>query len=141
MTGPSESKQGSSSDQAPTPRSRRRRLVTAWVGTAEHFEWLKLIVKLVIVLNVIDAILTVIWIATGQAIEANPLLQDLAHGNPLQFVIVKLLLVSFGTWLLWRQRKRPLAVIAIFAAFLVYYFLIIYHLQSMNLRLIQRFFG
>ncbi len=114
--------------------------MTAWVGTAEHFRWLKLIVKLVIVLNVVDAVLTVIWIATGRATEANPLLQDMAHTHPLQFVIVKLLLVSFGTWLLWRQRKRPLAVISIFSAFLVYYFLIIYHLQAMNLRLVQRWF-
>jgi hypothetical protein len=104
-----------------------------WVGTDAHFAWLELIVRAVVVLNVIDAVLTMLWIDTGMAVEANPFLRELAHDFPVSFVAAKMALVSFGTWLLWRQRRRPLAVIAIFIAFLAYYFLLIHHLRAFKI--------
>jgi CHASE2 domain-containing sensor protein len=54
---------------------------------------------------------------------------------------VKLLLVSLGSLLLWRHRKRAGAVVAIFVAFMVYYLIVLYHLQAMDLRLFDRLFG
>ncbi|MCB9739628.1 MAG: hypothetical protein H6747_10195 [Deltaproteobacteria bacterium] len=125
-------------DQVDNPGKKRRRFDTAWVGSAQHFVWLEWVVRATLVLNVLDAILTIFWISSHQAIEANPLLAELAHQHPFGFVIVKMSLVSLGTLLLWRLRKRPLAVIAIFAAFLAYYFLLIYHLEALNPRLFTR---
>ena len=79
-------------------------------------------------LNLADAVFTLLWIHGGLATEANPLLRDLAHGSPGFFVAAKLLLVLLGSWLLWRERRRPLAVVAIFVAFLAYYALLLAHL-------------
>lgn len=122
-----------------TPTRRKRRLT--WVGTAEHYRWLEWVVRALLILNLFDAVMTTMWIYSGRAVEANPLLADLAHGHPLLFVLVKTALVSLGSLLLWRLRRQPLAVVAIFATFLVYYFLLIYHLEALDLRLIRRFFA
>ena len=109
-----------------------------WVGTPQQFGWLELIVRAIIVLNVADAVLTIAWVSAGEATEANPVMAELAERFPLSFVAVKMSLVSLGTLLLWRHRARPLAVVATFVAFLVYYFLLLYHLKAMNLRLVER---
>ena len=59
---------------------------------------------------------------------------------PVLFVVVKTSLVSGGTFLLWRHRDRPLAVVSIFVAFLAYYFLLAWHLEALWLA-IQHFAG
>jgi hypothetical protein len=107
-----------------------RRLV---VGTEEHFRWLHGIVQATLVLNLFDAVFTLIWVRAGLAREANELLRVLVEEHALAFVGVKLALVSLGSLLLWRLRERPAAVIGIFAAFLVYYAILLYHLQFSSL--------
>jgi hypothetical protein len=102
----------------------RPRLV---VGTPQHFRWLLGIVYAVLVLNVADALFTLLWIRGALASEANPLLHELAHGRPSLFLAVKLALVGLASWLLWRNRERPLAVVFIFVAFGVYYALLLAH--------------
>lgn len=99
------------------------------VGTPEHFRWLQGIVKAVLVLNLLDALFTLVWVRSGLAREANPLIDQLVNENAVGFVLVKLGLVGLGSWLLWHRRERPVAVIAIVAAFLVYYLVLLYHLQ------------
>ena len=91
------------------------------VGTQQHFQWLQGIVKTVLVLNLLDALFTLVWVRWGLAQEANTLLDELVNQHAVGFVAVKLGLVSLGSWLLWNRRRRPLAVIAIFAAFLELY--------------------
>jgi hypothetical protein len=112
--------------QADTPREKRRSLS---VGTAEHFGWLLGIVKAVLVLNLLDAVLTLFWVRAGLAREANPLIAQLASEHAVGLVLVKLGLVGLGSWVLWHRRDRPAAVVAIVAAFLTYYFVLLYHLQ------------
>jgi hypothetical protein len=99
------------------------------VGTAEHFRWLRGIVKAVLVLNLLDALFTLVWVRSGLAREANPLIDWLVEGHAVGFVSVKLALVGLGSLLLWRRRERPAAAIAIVAAFLTYYLILLYHLQ------------
>ena len=99
------------------------------VGTTEHFGWLRGIVKAVLVLNLLDALFTLVWVRSGLAREANPLIDQLVEEHAVGFVIVKLGLVGLGSWLLWNRRERPAAVIGIVAAFLVYYFILLYHIQ------------
>ena len=89
------------------------------VGTAEQFGWLQGIVKAVLVLNLLDALFTLVWVRSGLAREANPLIDQLVNEHAVGFVLVKLGLVGLGSWLLWHRRERPVAVIAIVAAFLV----------------------
>lgn len=99
------------------------------IGTAEQFRWLRGVVEAVLWLNLLDAVFTLWWVRHGLAVEANALLSDLAADHPMGFVLVKLALVSLGSVFLWRLRRRPLAVVAIFGAFLIYYLVLLYHLQ------------
>jgi formate hydrogenlyase subunit 3/multisubunit Na+/H+ antiporter MnhD subunit len=103
------------------------------IGTPQHFRWLEGIVRTVLVLNLADALFTLVWIRSALASEANPLLRDLAHGHPAAFVGVKTALVGLASWLFWRHRQRPLAVVAIFLAFGVYYALLLAHLGFLSL--------
>ena len=59
--------------------------------------------------NALDAAFTLCAIEMGDATEANPFMAVLLTRGPLQFVIVKHVLVSLGLILLWRLRERPLA--------------------------------
>jgi len=98
-------------------------------GTPQHYRWLGSILKSVLVLNLLDAIFTLAWVRAGLAGEANPLIDSLVREHALGFVGVKLSLVALGSWLLWRWRQRPVAILGIFAAFLAYYGVLLYHLQ------------
>ncbi len=102
------------------------------VGTSQHYRWLKGIVKWVLVLNLLDALFTLVWVRAGLAREANTLLDELVNEHAVGFVLTKLGLVSLGSWLLWQRRDRPLAVIAIFIAFVLYYLVLLYHLQYLS---------
>jgi len=86
-------------------------------------------VKWVLVLNLIDAVLTLIWVRAGLAEEANTLMDELVNENALAFVLVKLSLVGMGSWVLWNRRESPLAVVAIFGVFLIYYAILVHHVQ------------
>jgi hypothetical protein len=111
---------------------------TRRIGTIQHFRWLRGMVAAVLVLNLCDAILTVIVVSTGRAKEANPFMADLIEANPASFAIVKMALVSLGTVLLWRYRKRPAAVFSIFVAFMAYYLVLLHHLSSWDMKLIEK---
>lgn len=99
------------------------------VGTPEQFRWLHGIVKAVLILNLIDAVLTLLWVRGGLATEANTLIDELINESAIGFIAVKLSLVGLGSWLLWQQRRRPSAVVGIFTVFLAYYAILLYHLQ------------
>lgn len=98
-------------------------------GTPEQFKWLLSIVKFLLLLNLLDAVFTILWVSTGLAREANLLLNELIRIHPLLFAFIKLMLVSLGSLLLWRYRYKPLAVIAITIAFIIYYCILLYHIS------------
>jgi hypothetical protein len=99
---------------------------------------LKGIIFSVLALNALDAGLTLYVVTSGRATEANPLMEPLVTDTPVMFVIVKTALVVLGCWLLWRLRKRSMAVASIFLAFFVYYAILLYHLHSLKLRVLDR---
>ena len=84
----------------------------------------------VIVLNGLDAILTMLWVYSGQATEANPLMANLLNSHPVLFVLVKILLVGLGSLVLYKRREHQFAAVGIVGLFIVYYGILIYHLQS-----------
>ena len=97
------------------------------VGTPRHFRWLAWIIGAVLALNLLDAGFTLLWVRHDLADEANPLIRGLVEAHPVIFVAMKMTLVGLGAALLWMRRDRPAAVVAIFAVFLVYYALLLYH--------------
>ena len=88
---------------------------------------LSAIVQAVVVLNLLDAVLTLIWVQLGVATEANLLLHGVLERSAVLFMVVKLALVSLGIVLLWRQRAHPLAVFGIALVFCAYAVLLAYH--------------
>lgn len=109
-----------------------------WVGSALHYHWLRGIVATGLILNAIDAVMTVVWVSTGLAMEANPVLGSLVSDHPVLFVAAKQTLVSLGSWLLWRRRREPLAVIGIFLFFLVYWWLLLVHLRAFRIAVLDQ---
>ena len=99
------------------------------VGTPEQFRWLHHIVKAVLILNLLDAVFTLVWVRSGFAHEANTLIDELVNETALGFIAIKLSLVGMGSWLLWKNRSRGVAVVGIFAVFIAYYWILLYHLQ------------
>lgn len=126
-------------DRTRAPSARER--ASEAVGSPQHYRWLKGIVKWVLVLNLCDALFTLVWVRWGLAREANLLLDELVTHHAVVFVATKLGLVSLGSWLLWQRRDRPLAVVAIFVAFLLYYLVLLYHLQYASGLVQQLAFG
>jgi len=120
--------------RASAVRGLRGRLVSGLrVGTPQQFRWLDGIVKTVLVMNLLDAIFTLVWVRAGLAREANVLMRDLVNEHAVLFVVAKLSLVSLGSLILWQRRAHAGAVVAIFVIFLVYYFVLLYHLQYSSL--------
>lgn len=99
------------------------------VARPNHLRWLEGLIAALLVLNLLDAVFTLLWVRLGLAEEANHLLRKLVEEHAILFMIVKISLVSLGSLLLWRRRHRPAAVIAIFTAFVVYYAILLYHLR------------
>jgi hypothetical protein len=114
---------------------------TLRIGTPQHFRWLQGVVKVILVLNLLDAVFTLLWVWAGLAREANPLLRDLVQHSPVAFAASKLALVGLGSLLLWHWRERPLAVVAIFVAFLAYYALLLAHVGFLSLVIGALLFG
>lgn len=109
------------------------------VGTPTHFRWLEGVVKAVLVMNLLDAVLTLLWVSGGYATEANPFIEQIVTEHGFLFVVSKLCLVFLGTALLWRHRARPLAVLGIFIAFMVYYGVLLVHLRFASILVGQLF--
>jgi len=105
------------------------------VGTPRQFGWLKGVIASVLVLNLLDAVFTLVWVFGLEVEEKNPFMAGLLATHPVLFVLVKTTLVALGSWLLWRHRRRPLAVVGIFVVFLFYYWLLVAHLSAMNIGL------
>jgi len=116
----------------PTPSAANER---SHIGSAEHYRWLHWVVCAVLVLNLLDAMLTLFWVWAGVAKEANELMAEWVVRSPLIFVSAKIGLVSLGTWILWRRRDHASAVIGIFGVFLVYYWILAIHFDYIGILL------
>ena len=99
------------------------------VGRSHQFRWLHGLIQVILILNLLDAVLTLLWVRTGLAEEANAFLQLIVNGHAVVFVAAKTTVVSLGSLLLWKRRNHPLAVIGLFVAFIVYYCLLLHHLR------------
>jgi hypothetical protein len=77
--------------------------------------------------NVLDAAFTVAAVGSGDATEANPLMEVLLSRGALEFVVVKHVLVSLGVLLLWQRRAHRLARAGLFCSVPIYSGLVTYH--------------
>lgn len=106
------------------------------IGSSSHFRWLGGIAVAVFLMSFADAVLTLHWVGSAQAIEGNPFMDALLGFDVVAFLLGKQLLVGAGLHALWRLRRYRMAVVAIFVAFLAYYGLLLYHLQALDVGLL-----
>jgi hypothetical protein len=76
--------------------------------------------KCLVVLNLYDAICTFIWVTSGLAKEANPLMATLLDLSPFCFMLAKMILVNFGIWLIWQNQQHVFAKFTIIPTFALY---------------------
>ena len=94
----------------------------------ESVSILRVVVVALVVLNLLDAVFTLVWVEAGIAKEANLLLEGILSQSAIGFMLVKMALVSLGVLLLWRHRDRRLAVAGLALACFAYSSLLVYHL-------------
>ena len=94
--------------------------------------WLAGMTAWIYILSVIDGVLTIFWVLSDLAEEANPLMDHLIMQDPVLFMLVKIVLVALGVTLLWRLRARPLALLGIFTCFGIYCSILIHHLGAVK---------
>lgn len=75
---------------------------------------------ILLVLNLLDAGATLHWITSGQATEANPIMnQALLHG-PQTFLIAKIVSVVIAATVLWSHRHHLLSRMGVALTSVVY---------------------
>ena len=83
---------------------------------------------LILVLNILDAILTSLWVSSGVAVEGNPVMAAVMQYGYGPFVLGKVALVGLGVGLLYRYREERFARLALVPAALLYSFVMGNHL-------------
>ena len=81
---------------------------------------------LLLLLNIVDATVTIIVIDAGIAKEANPIMDYFLNLGFLPFLMVKLSVVSFASYVFWKYRQRKGAVIGIILSLILYISLSLY---------------
>lgn len=79
------------------------------------------------ILNLIDAISTMVAIRSGWAAELNPLLELLIVYDPIAFVVIKMLFITTCLFVLWKYKKNRVVEIATPIIAAIYAALIMWH--------------
>lgn len=99
--------------------------------------WLLRIASAVVVLNLLDAIFTLLYTSGHLASEGNPLMDTALAVSPVLFMVTKLSLVSLCVFMLWRYGHRSSAMLGLVASTVMYVILIGYHLSAVPLLISQ----
>lgn len=90
--------------------------------------WIYVAAGILAILNVLDAVLTILWVETGCAVEANPIMDYFLSIHPVLFLLVKMFLVYGGIGILLHYRQKPIATFSLWIFCLVYGLLLCYHI-------------
>ena len=99
-------------------------------------DWINALIFAVFLMNALDGVMTITWVSTAIAVEANPLMAFLLNIHPALFMIAKITLVFGGLLTLLHFRERTEAIIGILSTFFLYYLLILYHLIGVGQMLV-----
>jgi hypothetical protein len=91
---------------------------------------LELAIRMIVVLNVIDATCTAWWVRAGWATEANPLMAQVLELGLMPFMLTKLALGMSAAFFLHTHRNLPLARFGIVGALIVYSLVGAIHLRQ-----------
>ncbi len=86
--------------------------------------------RLLFLFNLLDAFLSILWINSGAAVEANPIMAAaMSHGMSF-FVLVKISMVSMAIAILWHTRQNLLSRWSSLLASLSMGLVVIYHVYG-----------
>ena len=105
---------------------------TAAQQAVQRWNPLVLAAGFIIVLNLLDAMFTLVYTRSGLATESNPLMDQVLAASPVLFMLAKLSLVSLGVLVLWRLRDRRAARYGLVGAAGAYTTLLMYHLSGVE---------
>lgn len=71
-------------------------------------------------LNLLDAVLTIVWVRSGVATESNKLMAELLDIGNFPFLFVKLLIGAVTALVLFRYANRPITRYCLTIALVVY---------------------
>jgi hypothetical protein len=82
-----------------------------------------------LILNLVDLMMTIMWVDLGLAEEANIIMAHLIKGHYVFFAIIKIALVSLGTYLLISLIRNTFAKIGLLGLVIIYLYIVIrYHM-------------
>jgi hypothetical protein len=82
---------------------------------------------LLILMNVIDGILTIVWVCSDRAIEVNPLMSLALDIHPAIFMGIKIALVNLGAVLLVRYFDKMISIVSLYFSVIAYSFILFIH--------------
>ena len=82
----------------------------------------------IIGLNLFDAIATLTWLDLGFAQEGNPIMAPLIAYCPYCFIAIKMGIVLFVCWYLWKERENDYTFLASKIVFYAYSLLAMWHM-------------
>jgi len=85
----------------------------------------------IFILNVLDGLMTLLWINLGIANEMNPLMSFLLFQGPEVFFFTKILIVGLGLIFLWKHKEYKIAVISAKIAMTVYILVCLWHITNL----------
>lgn len=89
---------------------------------------MKVLLSSIVVLCLLDAIFTILWLSTGLAIESNPFMEFLLDKSNLLFLAVKMALTYMSVYILYQYRYKKGAIMTTKILTMLYLTIIIYHL-------------
>jgi uncharacterized membrane protein YpjA len=98
----------------------------------EDSGWNVSCLKALLVLNLLDAVFTYIWVSLGLAEEANPLMEFVISFSPTAFILYKVLVVNLCVWLLWRTRAQMLCKVLCIPLTCIYVGILLLHLSFLT---------
>jgi len=83
--------------------------------------FIKFLLWLTIIFNVIDACASVALISFGGIEEENLLMDSALQWGVIPFVMTKTALVAGGAYILWKYHYRPIAQVGAYLTFMMYW--------------------
>ena len=83
--------------------------------------------RLLFLFNLLDAFLTVLWVQSGVAVEANPIMSAAMSYGMSFFVLIKISMVVCAIAILWHTRRHTLSRWASLLTSVLMGSLVVYH--------------
>lgn len=87
--------------------------------------------KLTVFMTLFDLLMTLVWVYSGNATEANPILNYTLDDGPLTFAIAKLTLGLGSLWIFFKNKTHKLVITIMPWVFGFYFILSLFHLAGL----------